>query len=197
MIEYIVDWLIVNVFLPSMHGTKVSFMRDVLSENKLCLKQNEVYRMEVPCYQEISVKNLYDDALKDEVLKKYLPTPEQLSGRLPERDFFFSVLCTLRNQYMRDIIAEAHKARYTVSEEDPKKQGIAISDSWLAELEKHPYHSSKTWLIILVEKPGTGIFLMKESSKLYRPHKEREPRKLGKRLGGPTMSAAEAKASTM
>jgi hypothetical protein len=52
-------------------------------------------------------------------------------------------------------------------------------------------------LIIVVEKPGTGIFLMKESSKLYRPHKEREPRKLGKRLGGPTMSAAEAKASTM
>ena len=27
---------------------------------------------------------------------------------------------------MRDIIAEAHKARYSVSEEDPKKQGIAI-----------------------------------------------------------------------
>jgi len=98
---------------------------------------------------------------------------------------------------MRDIIAEAYKARYTVSEEDPKNHGIAISDSWLAELDKHPYHSSKTSLIILVEKPGTGIFLMKESSKLYRPHKEREPRKLGKRLGGPTMSAAEAKASTM
>ena len=31
--------------------------------------------MEVPCYQEISVKNLYEDAMKDEVLVKYLPTP--------------------------------------------------------------------------------------------------------------------------
>ena len=37
---------------------------------------------------------------------------------------------------------------------------------------------------------------MKESSKLYRPHKERVPRKLVKRLGGPTMSAAEVKKST-
>ena len=45
--------------------------------------------MEVPCYQEISVKNLYEDAMKDELLVKYLPTKEQLSGRLPERDFFF------------------------------------------------------------------------------------------------------------
>ena len=55
-----------------MHGTKVGFMRDLLSEAKLCLKQNEVNRMEVPCYQEISVKNLYEDAIKDEVLAKYL-----------------------------------------------------------------------------------------------------------------------------
>ena len=34
-----------------------------------------------------------------------------------------------------------------------------------------------------IEKPGNGDFLLKESSKLYRPHKEREPRKLMKRLG--------------
>ena len=40
-------------------------------------------------------------------------------------------------------------------------------------------------IIKLIGKPGTGIFLMKESSKLYRPHKEREQRKLIKRLGGP------------
>ena len=118
-------------------------MRDILSEAKKCLKQNEINHMEVPCYQEISVKNLYEDAMKDELLSKYLPSKEQLSGRLPEREFFFGLMCTLRNQYMKDIITEAHRARYTVADDDPKKQGIAISDSWLAELEKHPYHSSK------------------------------------------------------
>jgi hypothetical protein len=32
--------------------------------------------MEVPCYQEISVKNLYEDAMKDGLLAKYLPTRE-------------------------------------------------------------------------------------------------------------------------
>ena len=53
------------------------------------------------------MKNLYEDVLKDELLVKYLPSKEQLSGRLPERDFFFGLLCTLRNQYMKDIIAEA------------------------------------------------------------------------------------------
>ena len=176
-----------------MHGTKVGFMRDLLSEAKLCLKQNEVNRMEVPCYQEISVKNLYEDAIKDEVLAKYLPSKEQLAGRLPEREFFFGLLCTLKNQYMKDIIADAHKARYTVADDDAKKQGIVISEAWLAELEKHPFHSSKCPWLTFIEKPGTGIFLMKESSKLYRPQKDREKKKLSKRLGGPSMSSGEGR----
>ena len=67
------------------------------------------------------MKNLYEDALKDELLVKYLPSKEQLSGRLPERDFFFGQLCTLRNKNMKNIIAEAPKARFTVSEGDPKQ----------------------------------------------------------------------------
>ena len=79
-----------------MKSTKLSFMRDILSEKKLHLKQNEVIRLEIPAYQEISVKNLYDDAMKDAELSKYLPSKEQLSNKLPEREFFFGVMCTLR-----------------------------------------------------------------------------------------------------
>ena len=84
---------VVNVILPTMKGTKLSFMRDVLADKKLHLKQNEVIRLDIPAYQELSVKNLYEDALKDPVLTKYLPTKEQLSNKLPEREFFFGVLC--------------------------------------------------------------------------------------------------------
>ena len=79
-----------------MKGTKLSFMRDIFAEKKLHLMQNEVIRLEIPAYQEISVKNLYEDALKDPVVSKYLPSKEQLSNKLPERDFFFGVLCTMR-----------------------------------------------------------------------------------------------------
>jgi hypothetical protein len=84
---------------------------------------------------------------------------------------------TLPNQCMMDIIAVAHKARYTVVEDDTKKQAISISEAWMAELQKHPYHSSKLSFLIVVEKPGTEIFLMKESAKLHRPQKEREKKK--------------------
>ena len=102
------------------------------------------------------------------MLAKYLPSPDQLSGKLPERDFFFGILCTLKNQYMKDVITEAQKKRYSIQEEDPKRQGILITDTWFAELTKHPYHSSKKSLLTLTEKAGTGIFLMKERAKLVK-----------------------------
>ena len=73
---------VVNVFLPTMKGTKLSFMRDVLADKKLHLKQNEVIRLDIPAYQELSVKNLYEDAMLDPVLAKYLPTKEQLSNKI-------------------------------------------------------------------------------------------------------------------
>ena len=37
-----INFALVNVFLPSMHGTKLGFMRDILSEAKLFLRQNDV-----------------------------------------------------------------------------------------------------------------------------------------------------------
>jgi hypothetical protein len=62
------------VFLPSLHGTSLDFMREILSEKKRHLKVNEVIHLEVPNYQELSIKNLYDDALADPELQKYLPS---------------------------------------------------------------------------------------------------------------------------
>ena len=44
---------------------------------------------------------------------------------------------------MKDIIHAASSKRFKVGEDDPKKQGIAITDGWFELLNKHPYHSSK------------------------------------------------------
>ena len=44
----------VNVFLPTMKGTKLSFIRDVLADKKLHLKKNEVIHLDNPGYQRSS-----------------------------------------------------------------------------------------------------------------------------------------------
>jgi hypothetical protein len=116
------------------------------------------------------------------VLSKYLPNREQLSGNLPERDFFFGVLCTLRKQYMKDIIEEAMNKRFKIKDDDPQNEGIAITEAWFQELMKHPYHSSKHLILIILEKPGTGIFLMKEKAKLQKQQRNRTVHQVGKRL---------------
>ncbi len=104
-----------------MEGTKVSFLRSILCEEKKAFKNKEVKLIEVPNYPEISVTNLYDDAMQDEEVAAYLPTKKQLSNKLPERNFFFGILGTLREDYLKEIIEEAHKKRYTISPEDKKK----------------------------------------------------------------------------
>ena len=52
----------------------------------------------------------------------------------------------------------------------------------MQELMKHPYHSSKICILIFAEKPGTGVFLMKEKAKLYKVPKDRVSHMLSKRL---------------
>ena len=91
-------------------------------------------------------------------------------------------MCTLRKQYMADIIHDASSKRFKVSDDDPKRQGIAITEGWFQELTKHPYHSSNQHVTDLVEKPGTGIFLMKEHAKLYKAQRQRTVHTLSKRL---------------
>ena len=56
-----------------MQGTTLSFMKHILREEKRVLRTNEVVHLEVPLYPEISVKNLYEDALADPEVSKYLP----------------------------------------------------------------------------------------------------------------------------
>ena len=83
---------------------------------------------------------------------------------------------------MTDIIHDASSKRFKVSDDDPKRQGIAITEGWFQELTKHPYHSRKHHVTDLLKKPGTGIFLMKEHAKLYKAQRQLTVHTLSKRL---------------
>lgn len=76
---------LVGLFLPSMDGCKISFMKAILSDDKKALKSKDVHPIEIPNYPEISVKNLYDDAMNDPQVSQYLPSKKQVSNKLPER----------------------------------------------------------------------------------------------------------------
>jgi hypothetical protein len=56
------------------------------------------------------------------------------------------------------------------------------SDSWIHELTTHPFISSKITLLILIEKPGKAIYLMKQRSKLVRSKKSSKKHPISKKL---------------
>jgi hypothetical protein len=49
---------------------------------------------------------------------------------------------------MNDIIRGAHDKRYKAPEGEDEKNSILISDAWIQELQKHPYHSRKSFRVI-------------------------------------------------
>ena len=153
--------------------------------------------MVVPKYEELSVKNLYKDALQDPEISPYLPSPEQSIKKLPERDFFFNIIRAIKPDYFKQIINEANKNRNVAGDQKIEKDYIMIDDSWLDELTKHPYYSSKLLRLTHIEKPGKAIYLMKQRSRLVRISKKRTKFNVGKRLGDQSQMVVDDKDQTM
>src|SRR3569833_2147618 len=128
--------------------------------------------MLVPSYSEISVKSLFKEAIEDPVVSQYLPSPEDNTNKLPERDFFFGVLATLKGDYLKSIISEAHLSRMKGEEDKEASQSIMIKSEWLEELNKYPYVSSKDFSTnFTLGKPGKRIYLIMERAKLLKARK--------------------------
>ncbi len=53
----------------------------------------------------------------------YLPTKKQVSNKLPERDFFFGVIGTLKKLWLTEVIRVANEKRNKASEEEGEKTG--------------------------------------------------------------------------
>ena len=57
--------LIVGLYLPSYDFTKLSFIRAILQDKKKVFKTSELNKINIPRYEELSVKNLYKDVMAD------------------------------------------------------------------------------------------------------------------------------------
>jgi hypothetical protein len=69
------------------------FLKDILTENKYLLRQNQVKRIHVPLYDELSVIKLWPMLQSDEAFMKHFPT-KMAKGRVPDREYFFNLMNT-------------------------------------------------------------------------------------------------------
>ena len=105
------------------------FLRQVFVEEKRLLELRAVKHVNVPKYDELSVKKFWPLMHKDAGFMQYMPEPTP-DGRLPEREYFWNVLNTLRTKYVQQLIEHANAQRMTVQQDGESTDAIEISDEW-------------------------------------------------------------------
>ena len=76
------------------------FLKEVFTNHKSLLKLQEVSRIHVPLYDELSVVKLWPMMKRDEEFMRFFPT-KMPKGRVPDREYFFNILNTFQSEYLQ------------------------------------------------------------------------------------------------
>ena len=64
-------------------------------------------------------------------------------GRLPDRTYFFNIMITLMEDYVKQIIKHANLQRSSLASQAMATQTIELTDEWYEKLSAIPFVSSK------------------------------------------------------
>ena len=125
------------------------FLKEVLAGQKQLMKKADVKAVQVPQYDELSVRNLWPEMKKDAHFLSFFPT-KYPKDKGPPRDYFFDVLNTLYPEYLQQLMSNANQARMAAGGMGQQNESIKISQFWEEELKAMPYLSRKYSTISLV-----------------------------------------------
>ena len=92
-----------QLYVPPEKMINKDFIKQVLSEEKQFLEIKKVKFVNVPHYDELSVKKFWPRVQTDRDFMRYMPDPTP-DGRLPDRTFFWNVLNTVQTQYVKNVV---------------------------------------------------------------------------------------------
>ena len=132
----------VQLYLPPEYMMNKDFLKEVLAEDKALLRLDQVSRVNVPLYDELSVANIWPMMKIDEKFMMYFPT-KMAKNRVPDREYMFNILNTFQQTYLQALIKYANDQRNSVSNEAIAKEAIEVSDDWWNALNSVPFISRK------------------------------------------------------
>ena len=92
------------------------FLKDVLANKKSLMKKAEVTEVDVPFYDELSVKAMWPMFKADQTFTKYFPDKYPV-GKGPPRKYFFDILNTIYPEYLQQVLHHANEQRHAVTGE--------------------------------------------------------------------------------
>ena len=132
----------VQLYLPPEYMVDKDFLKDVLTEDKCLLRLDEVSRINVPLYDELSVINIWPMMKQDKKFMLFFPS-KMAKGRVPDREYFFNILNTIQPAYLQSLINHANEQRNSVVNNAIAKEAIEVSDDWWNALNMVPFISCK------------------------------------------------------
>ena len=83
------------------------FLRQIISGEKELILMTLVKMVDVPCYDELSVANLWPIMKENPAFMRHFPD-ELPKGRLPSREYFFNIMMTGMGEYLAGLIKHAN-----------------------------------------------------------------------------------------
>ena len=84
------------------------FLKEILAEEKELIPIADVRFINVPMFDELSVKRLWPEMQLSPDFMKFFPD-KLPKGRLPDRDYFFNVMNTVNHPYTSQLIRHANE----------------------------------------------------------------------------------------
>ena len=132
----------VQLYVPPEYMMNKDFLKEVFAEDKALLKLNQVSRINVPLYDELSVANIWPMMKSDEKFMMYFPR-KMAKNRVPDREYMFNILNTIQPNYLQALINHANEQRNSVSNEAIAREAIEVTDDWWNALNSVPFISRK------------------------------------------------------
>ena len=133
---------LVQMYVPPPCMFNKDYLRSLLDDEKKMLSMNDKRTPNVPKYDELSVKNIYPSIQTDPELMMYFPD-KMAQNRLPDREYMFTILNTLKPDYVKKIILHASKMRNSAEGKGGEAEQISITDTWWKKLHEIPFVSCK------------------------------------------------------
>jgi hypothetical protein len=126
---------LVNIWLPAKKYCRLSFLQGIVTEEKKCLKADQVKLIQVdehcPHY---AVRNVWDLVRTNNEVRSYLPSSEMDEARFPDRRFFWGILGSIVPSFAAEYHRRVLEIKHGANKRLPEKKVITVSDSWLAQL---------------------------------------------------------------
>ena len=136
---------VVDAHLPPKQSCPFAFLQELAEKKKKFILRPQVPAFRMPTWPELSVKKLWPGVQLDEAFKDYFPNTLP-KGKLPDKQFFWGVIFTIKPGYAKRLVKDAIEQRNELPKpgEEDKAKLLRIDAEYLQRMLEAPIFMSKS-----------------------------------------------------